>query len=100
MVAYGNMRRFAVQLLCMDRTITPVIIPNLGETVEFVRIIRWHKRVGDRVAADEGLAEVLTDKTDVLIESPITGTIVAIDVAVGERVLVGARIAAILGEER
>jgi 2-oxoglutarate dehydrogenase E2 component (dihydrolipoamide succinyltransferase) len=72
---------------------TPVIVPDLGDTVQWVRVVRWLKEIGDPVEAEEGLVEVATDKTDVLIESPVAGTIVERHGDVGERVAVGERLA-------
>ncbi|MCX6449521.1 MAG: E3 binding domain-containing protein, partial [Actinobacteria bacterium] len=53
------------------------------------------KSVGDLVSADEALLEVSTDKVDTEIPSPVSGTILSIDVAVDSTVPVGARLASI-----
>jgi 2-oxoglutarate dehydrogenase E2 component (dihydrolipoamide succinyltransferase) len=53
------------------------------------------KKVGDTVAADEPLLEVSTDKVDTEIPSPISGTVLSIDVPVDSTVAVGARLASI-----
>jgi pyruvate/2-oxoglutarate dehydrogenase complex dihydrolipoamide acyltransferase (E2) component len=39
------------------------------------RIVAWHKRVGDPVAAGEVLFEVETDKATMEVESPTGGTL-------------------------
>src|SRR5207245_2567518 len=39
------------------------------------RIVAWHKRVGDAVAAGEVLFEVETDKATMEVESPAAGTL-------------------------
>ena len=67
-------------------------MPALGESVSEGTVTRWLKNVGDTVAADEALLEVSTDKVDTEIPSPVSGTLLAIDVAVDTTVPVGARL--------
>ncbi|MGI9194913.1 MAG: 2-oxoglutarate dehydrogenase, E2 component, dihydrolipoamide succinyltransferase [Candidatus Nanopelagicus sp.] len=74
---------------------TIVSMPALGESVTEGTVTRWLKKVGDAVAADEALLEVSTDKVDTEIPSPVSGTILSIDVAVDSTVAVGARLASI-----
>jgi len=52
-----------------------VILPKLGLTMDEGRIVAWHKRVGDAVAAGEVLFEVETDKATMEVESPAAGTL-------------------------
>ena len=52
-----------------------VNLPNLGDTSDEVLIIEWIRGVGDRVEEGDPLVLVETDKTEVEIESPHTGTI-------------------------
>jgi pyruvate dehydrogenase E2 component (dihydrolipoamide acetyltransferase) len=52
-----------------------VILPKLGLTMDEGRIVAWHKRVGDTVAAGEILFEVETDKATMEVESPTAGTL-------------------------
>jgi 2-oxoglutarate dehydrogenase E2 component (dihydrolipoamide succinyltransferase) len=70
-------------------------MPALGESVSEGTVTRWLKSVGDSVSADEALLEVSTDKVDTEIPSPVTGTILSIDVNVDSTVPVGARLASI-----
>ena len=70
-------------------------MPALGESVSEGTVTRWLKSVGDSVAADEPLLEVSTDKVDTEIPSPVSGTVLSIDVAVDSTVPVGARLASI-----
>ncbi|MEY3127750.1 MAG: hypothetical protein RIS06_306, partial [Actinomycetota bacterium] len=58
-------------------------------------VTRWLKKVGEAVAADEALLEVSTDKVDTEIPSPVSGTVLSIDVPVDSTVAVGARLASI-----
>ena len=74
---------------------TLVYMPALGESVSEGTVTRWLKSVGDSVAADEPLLEVSTDKVDTEIPSPVSGTVLTIDVAVDSTVPVGARLASI-----
>ena len=52
-----------------------MILPKLGLTMDEGRIVAWHKRVGDTVAAGEVLFEVETDKATMEVESPTAGTL-------------------------
>lgn len=74
---------------------TIVSMPALGESVTEGTVTRWLKKVGDAVAADEALLEVSTDKVDTEIPSPVSGTVLSIDVPVDSTVAVGARLASI-----
>ncbi|CAB4339010.1 unannotated protein [freshwater metagenome] len=74
---------------------TVISMPALGESVSEGTVTRWLKKVGDHVAVDEALLEVSTDKVDTEIPSPVSGTLLAIDVAVDSTVPVGARLALI-----
>ena len=74
---------------------TIVSMPALGESVTEGTVTRWLKKVGDSVNADEALLEVSTDKVDTEIPSPVSGTILSIDVPVDSTVAVGARLASI-----
>lgn len=68
---------------------TDIILPHLGETVTEGTIIRWFKRVGDRVELDEPLYEVSTDKADSEVPSPATGVLIEIVGTEGTVVQVG-----------
>jgi len=74
---------------------TIVAMPALGESVTEGTVTRWLKKVGDAVSADEALLEVSTDKVDTEIPSPVSGTVLSIDVPVDTTVAVGARLASI-----
>jgi 2-oxoisovalerate dehydrogenase E2 component (dihydrolipoyl transacylase) len=72
-------------------------MPQLGESVVEGTIGKWLKQVGDPVEEFEPLLEVVTDKVDTEIPSPMTGVLLEIRVPEGETVQVGAVIA-VLGE--
>src|SRR5213076_1908336 len=56
-------------------SVTRVILPKLGLTMDEGRIVAWHKREGDAVAAGDLLFEVETDKATMEVESPTAGTL-------------------------
>ena len=70
-------------------------MPALGESVTEGTVTRWLKSEGDRVAVDEPLLEVSTDKVDTEIPSPATGVLQKIVVAVDQVAQVGAELAVI-----
>jgi 2-oxoglutarate dehydrogenase E2 component (dihydrolipoamide succinyltransferase) len=70
-------------------------MPQMGVSVAEGTVVEWHKQPGDRVAADETIAEVSTDKIDTEIPSPAAGRLVEILVQVGVTVDVGVTLARI-----
>jgi 2-oxoisovalerate dehydrogenase E2 component (dihydrolipoyl transacylase) len=68
-------------------------MPNVGEGVTEGTVTRWLKQEGDRVALDEPVVEVETDKAVVEIPSPYEGVLARIIVPEGETVPIGARLA-------
>ena len=72
---------------------TPVVMPQMGESIAEGTIVRWIKKVGDRVDRDEPLFEISTDKVDAEIPAPAAGTIVSIEVTEGQTVEVGTVVA-------
>jgi 2-oxoglutarate dehydrogenase E2 component (dihydrolipoamide succinyltransferase) len=72
-----------------------VIMPQLGETVEEGTVAAWHKREGDKVAVDELLVEIETDKVATEVPSLVAGTLLKILVGAGETVKVGTILAII-----
>ncbi|MDE2368535.1 MAG: 2-oxo acid dehydrogenase subunit E2 [Burkholderiales bacterium] len=65
-------------------------VPDLGEGIAEVELVAWHVAPGDRVKEDQGLADVMTDKANVEIPSPVAGTVVALGGEVGQVMAVGA----------
>jgi pyruvate dehydrogenase E2 component (dihydrolipoamide acetyltransferase) len=72
-----------------------VTMPKLGETVTEGTLSNWLKHVGDRVAFDDPLFEVSTDKVDSEIPSPYDGVVLEILVPAGQTVPVGTMVARI-----
>ena len=73
--------------------IAELIMPKMGESIMEATILRWHKNVGDRVALDETVLEIATDKVDSEIPSTVAGVITEILFRVNDVVPVGAVIA-------
>ncbi|GIW05376.1 MAG: dihydrolipoamide acetyltransferase component of pyruvate dehydrogenase complex [Dehalococcoidia bacterium] len=74
---------------------TAISLPQLGESAVEGTIVRWLKRVGDPIARDEPLVEVMTDKVTVEIPSPVAGRIARLLAEEGETVPIGTLIAEI-----
>jgi len=72
-----------------------VVTPAAGESVTEGTILEWHVKVGDHIALDETIVEISTDKVDVELPSPASGTVTEILVAEGDTVTVGQVIARI-----
>ncbi len=72
-----------------------VEMPKLGMTMETGIITKWYKKEGDSVCEGEALVEVMTDKANMDVESPATGSVYRIFVREGEEVEVGKVIAII-----
>lgn len=67
---------------------TPVVMPQMGESIAEGTIVRWMKKVGDVVERDEPLLEISTDKVDAEIPSPAAGVLTEIRAKEGETVAV------------
>src|SRR3954468_25029645 len=74
---------------------TPVVMPQMGESIAEGTIVRWIKKVGDPVDRDEPLFEISTDKVDAEIPSPAAGVLTEIKVTEGETVAVNSIVATI-----
>jgi pyruvate dehydrogenase E2 component (dihydrolipoamide acetyltransferase) len=74
---------------------TPVLMPELGESVAEGTVTRWLKKVGDSVQVDDPLVEVSTDKVDTEIPSPVAGVLLSITADEDDTVPVGGELARI-----
>ncbi|CAG7209015.1 2-oxoglutarate dehydrogenase, E2 component, dihydrolipoamide succinyltransferase [Mycobacterium avium subsp. paratuberculosis] len=74
---------------------TPVLMPELGESVTEGTVTRWLKKVGDSVQVDDALVEVSTDKVDTEIPSPVAGVLISITAEEDSTVPVGGELARI-----
>jgi len=73
--------------------LTTLKMPQLGESVTEGTVDRWLKQEGDVVRRDEPIVEVVTDKVNAEIPSPVEGRLVRIKVSPGETVPIGAALA-------
>ncbi len=70
-------------------------LPDIGEGIAEAEIVAWHVAVGDRVEEDQGLADMMTDKATVEMESPVAGIVVELAGEVGDQVSIGAALVVI-----
>ena len=64
-------------------------MPDVGEGLAEAEVLKWLVKVGERVAENDPVAEVETDKAVVTMPAPATGTMAELTVSEGERVKVG-----------
>jgi len=76
-----------------------LIMPKMGESVAEATILKWLKKEGDRIEADEPVLEIATDKVDTEVPSPASGILSKCLFAEGQVVKVGEVIAEILSEK-
>jgi multifunctional 2-oxoglutarate metabolism enzyme len=72
-----------------------VVTPAAGESVTEGTILEWHAKVGEQIKVDDTIVEISTDKVDVELPSPASGTVTEILVEEGDTVTVGQVIARI-----
>ncbi len=70
-------------------------LPDIGEGISEAEIVAWHVKVGDRVEEDQQLADMMTDKATVEMESPVSGIVVELAGEVGDQVSIGAALVVI-----
>ncbi len=70
-------------------------LPDIGEGIAEAEIVAWHVRVGDRIEEDSQLADMMTDKATVEMESPVSGIVVELAGEVGDMVSIGSTLAVI-----
>ncbi len=80
--------------MAVDTTIQ-VVMPKMGDSVAEGTVLGWRKAEGDRVAADETIVDISTDKVDAEVVAPASGTLVKLHAAEGDSVSVGAVLAEI-----
>lgn len=64
-------------------------LPDIGEGISEAEIVAWHIKLGDRVEEDQSVADMMTDKATVEMESPVSGTVVELAGEVGDQVPIG-----------
>jgi len=66
-----------------------ILVPHLGESITEATVSKWLKNIGEEVNADEPIVELETDKVNVEVPSPSSGTLTSIEVNEGDTVEVG-----------
>jgi 2-oxoisovalerate dehydrogenase E2 component (dihydrolipoyl transacylase) len=79
-------------------------LPDIGEGIAEAEIVAWHVKLGDRIEEDGRIADMMTDKATVEMESPVSGTVIEVAGEVGDVVAIGAPLVVIevegeVGEE-
>lgn len=64
-------------------------LPDIGEGIAEAEIVAWHVKVGDRIEEDQPLADMMTDKATVEMESPVSGVVVAVAGEAGDVIAIG-----------
>jgi len=64
-------------------------MPDLGEGTVDAEIVAWHAKPGDAVTEDQLIVEVMTDKAAVEVPAPVSGRVISITGAPGDKVAVG-----------
>src|SRR4051794_16369184 len=64
-------------------------LPDIGEGIAEAEIVAWHVKIGDRVEEDQQLADMMTDKATVEMESPVAGTVTKLAGEVGDQIAIG-----------
>ena len=72
-----------------------LLLPKMGESVAEATIIKWVKKEGDAITADEPIIEIATDKVDSEVPAPEDGVLLKCLVKEGDVVAVGQPIALI-----
>ena len=67
-----------------------ILVPVLGESITEATVSKWLKNEGDKIEADEPIVELETDKVNLEVPSPVSGTLSKIESKDGSVVEVGA----------
>ena len=70
-------------------------LPDIGEGIAEAEIVAWHVKIGDEIAEDQQIADMMTDKATVEMESPVAGKVVELAGEVGDQVPIGSVLAVI-----
>ena len=76
-----------------------ILVPSLGESITEATVSKWFKQVGESVDSDEPLVELETDKVNIEVPSPFSGTLTSIKVKEGDTAEVGALLGIVKDEQ-
>lgn len=65
-------------------------LPDIGEGIAEAEIVAWHVKVGDQVEEDGRLADMMTDKATIEMESPVAGKVIEVAGEAGDVIAIGA----------
>ncbi len=74
-------------------------LPDIGEGIAEAEIVAWHVKLGERVEEDAQLADMMTDKATVEMESPVSGVVIEMAGDVGDIVAIGSTLVVIETDE-
>ena len=70
-------------------------LPDIGEGIAEAEIVAWHVKPGDRVEEDQQIADMMTDKATVEMESPVSGVVREVAGEVGDVIAIGSMLVVI-----
>ena len=70
-------------------------LPDIGEGIAEAEIVAWHVKLGDEIAEDQQIADMMTDKATVEMESPVAGKVIELAGEVGDQIPIGSVLAVI-----
>jgi 2-oxoisovalerate dehydrogenase E2 component (dihydrolipoyl transacylase) len=70
-------------------------LPDIGEGISEAEIVAWHVAIGDRVEEDARLADMMTDKATVEMESPVAGIVIELAGEPGDNIPIGSTLVVI-----
>ena len=70
-------------------------LPDIGEGIAEAEIVAWHVKVGDTIKEDQQIADMMTDKATVEMESPVAGKVLELAGEVGDQIPIGSVLAVI-----
>ena len=64
-------------------------LPDIGEGIAEAEIVAWHIKVGDTISEDQPIADMMTDKATVEMESPVSGIVTKVAGEAGDVIAIG-----------
>jgi 2-oxoisovalerate dehydrogenase E2 component (dihydrolipoyl transacylase) len=64
-------------------------LPDIGEGIAEAEIVAWHVKVGDAISEDQPIADMMTDKATVEMESPVSGVVTRVAGEAGDVIAIG-----------
>jgi 2-oxoisovalerate dehydrogenase E2 component (dihydrolipoyl transacylase) len=64
-------------------------LPDIGEGIAEAEIVAWHVKVGDQISEDQPIADMMTDKATVEMESPVSGVVTKVAGEAGDVIAIG-----------